>query len=369
MSMRQTCLICARSAPDGNLYCQDLRCQAEMSPRLLAYGEWLGDIEIIRPVVVLRSSVLYEARRRQELLLLKVAHPGYEHTQRLEREAFLLQRIQTKGTSNRHLPTLKAPYVNVTVAERPYGRISLGDQLIYFCIFEHFPGEPLSDLLLKQPQPWLYHAGWIAIALTSAVSVLHNQRCLHVALTPKAILVHFDEQNNIPQVLLFDLGILWDVANNKSFAQHWYASVVPPAYIAPELIEPIRDLPGYSADIYGIGLIFYELLMGQPAFYSRRQSDSTIYQAVHKGVEQPLSRAQDVEKATQVLEKMLSLRPTERHANATLLAQDLIALFGSIPEPRRRLIPGMERAMIIVLVLLGIAFATALISTFVGFII
>ncbi|RRR68754.1 MAG: hypothetical protein EI684_17130 [Candidatus Viridilinea halotolerans] len=364
--MRQTCLICAHHAPDGNLFCQDIRCQAEMAPRILAYGEWLGDIEIIRPVVVLRSSVLYEARRQQELLLLKVAHPGQEHTQRLEREAKFLHEVQTKGTANRHLPVLRPPFVNVQLAERPYGRIALDDQLLYFCLFEHFAGEPLGDLLLKQPQPWLYHAGWITIALTSAISVMHNRRHLHLALTPKAVLVRFDAKTNLPQVLLCDLGAVYDAGESKSLEQHWYPAVVPPAYTAPELIAPVRERPVYPADVYGLGLIFYELLIGQPAFYSRRQSDAEIYAAVQHGLQKPLSRSQDVEKVTQVLERMLSLRAVERHSDAASLAQELITLFGPIPETPRRLVPGMERAMLVALVVLAIAFATALAATFIG---
>jgi serine/threonine protein kinase len=364
--MRQNCLICARSAPDGNLFCQDIRCQAELSPRILAYGEWLGDLEIVRPIVVLRSAVLYEARRQHESLLLKVAHPGTEHTQRLEREAFLLQEMQQKRTRNRYLPLLLPPNINVTIADRPYGRIALGDQLLYFCLFEHFGGEPLSDLLLKQPQPWLYHAGWIASALASALAALHHHRRLHLALTPRSALVRFDEKSNLPQVMLIDLGVLWDAADSTGFVDHWYPAVVPPAYTAPELIAPISGRPGYPADAYGVGLVLYEMLMGHPAFYARRQSDAEIYAAVQRGLNTPLSRAQDVEKATQVVERALNLRPSERPASAETLAQELIALFGPVPEPPRRLVPGMERAMLVALIILAVAFASALAATIIG---
>ena len=64
--MKQVCLLCERTSPDNNLYCQETYCPAEMSPNILDYGEWLGDIEIVKPVMILRSAVLYEATHQNQ---------------------------------------------------------------------------------------------------------------------------------------------------------------------------------------------------------------------------------------------------------------------------------------------------------------
>ncbi len=364
--MRQTCLICARSAPDGNLFCQDVRCQAEMSPRVLDYGEWLGDIEIVRPIVVLPSAVLYDARRQHEPLLLKVAHPGREHTLRLEREAYLLQQMQVKGTPGQYLPVLKPPHTNVTVAQSPYGRIALGDHLLYFCVFEHFSGEPLRDLLVKNPQPWLYHTGWIAGALATALATLHHQRRLHLALTPDSALVHFDEKPNVPHLLLIDLGAVWDAADAQNFQRDWYPGLVAPAYTAPEIIPPAVGLPAYAADVYGAGLTLYEMLMGQPAFERRYQNEAELYAAVRRGAPTSLSRAQDVEKVAQIVTRAISLRPAERQASAEALAKELAGLFGPAPAAPKSMLPSKETAMLVAVIVLVVAFATALIASGIG---
>lgn len=53
--MKQVCLLCERTALDNNLYCQEIYCPAEKSPNILDYGEWIGDIEIIKPITILRA--------------------------------------------------------------------------------------------------------------------------------------------------------------------------------------------------------------------------------------------------------------------------------------------------------------------------
>ena len=85
--MKRICLMCRRASPDDNLFCQETFCPAEMSPMIFNDGDWLGDIEILRPVAVLRSSALYEAMQAKRRVLLKVAHPGPENKERLKREA------------------------------------------------------------------------------------------------------------------------------------------------------------------------------------------------------------------------------------------------------------------------------------------
>ena len=54
--MKQICLQCGRTSSGGDLFCQETDCPGERSPTILGAGDWFGDIEIIKPVVVLRSA-------------------------------------------------------------------------------------------------------------------------------------------------------------------------------------------------------------------------------------------------------------------------------------------------------------------------
>ena len=86
--MKRICPLCERISQDGNLWCQEQHCPAETSPVIMGYGDFLGDIQVIRLLYVIRTAAIYQAQRGDEQVLLKVAHNGCE--EQLKREAVLL---------------------------------------------------------------------------------------------------------------------------------------------------------------------------------------------------------------------------------------------------------------------------------------
>ena len=230
--MKQVCLQCGRVSAGGDLFCQEIYCPGEMSPTILDAGDWFGDIEIVKPIIVLRSAVLYEAAHQKRRVYLKVAHPGAENKERLKREAEFLQALQMRKLPQPTLPYLLPAYANTTVAVDAYGKTMLRGHLLYFYVFEYFEGEPLRDVLRRNPQLWINHVGWLMASLAATVNYLHAQGRYHYGLSPDSLLVHFDEKQkpSAPRILLFDLGVVTDKAHlNKE----WHAFAVPPAYTAP----------------------------------------------------------------------------------------------------------------------------------------
>ncbi len=329
--MKQVCLTCERTSPDSNLYCQEVYCPAELSPTILDYGEWLGDIEIVTPLVVLRSSVIYEAQHHKESVLLKVAHPGAENTERIKREAQLLKHIQSQAAEF-YLPTLRSPYADATVAGHPYGRAMLRDQLLYFCLYDPFDGESLRDLLTKTPQPWINHVGWLISSLSYTVAFLHSQGMLHGNISPESVLMRFDEQN-VPRILLVDLGVSCTL---KEIKAHWHTAFAHPAYVAPELLRSDMARVSYATDVYGIGLTLYEMLIGKPAFDFKLQSDDAVYDAILNSRRERMNRAEDVADVARIASQAVMHDPEKRFPNAAALEKELIGNFGPVPDKKQR---------------------------------
>ena len=351
--MKQVCLLCQRTSPDSNLYCQETYCPAEMSPNILGYGEWLGDIEIVKAIAVLRSAALYEAMHQGQRVLLKVAHPGRENTERLKREAEFLRDIQLKRDQNEFLPVLLPPYANTTIKVDAYGKAMLGGHLLYFCLFEFVEGEPLRDVLTKHPQLWINHIGWLMISLASATAFVQSKGMFHFGLTPESVLLKFDIKQNVPRILLFDLGIISD---GQNIGHNWHPFAVSPAYTAPELITDSKIRPDYRTDVYGLGLTLYELLVSEPAFHYKLNSDEEVYKAVLRNRRIRMNRVEDVKSVANIALKASDQLPNQRYQNAAEVTQELLAYFGPVPGRKKSRWPKLKTLMVVVGALLTIAF-------------
>jgi serine/threonine protein kinase len=359
--MKQVCLLCERTSIDNNLYCQEIYCPAEMSPIILGYGEYLGNIEIVRPIIVQRASVLYEVRHEKKKVLLKIAHAGPENTERLKREATFLRDLRLKKEQNRYLPAWLPPYEGQAMDAKtdPYGRAMLGGHLLYYYLFEHFPGETLRDVLTKRPQLWVNHLGWIMTDMSSAVAHLQSKGMFHLALGPESILVDFDTDTNIPRILLHDLGIASDL---QTVAANWYPFLVPPAYTAPELMRrPI--VPSYATDVYGLGLTLYELLVGEPCFPFKLRGDDEVYNAVRANMRVRMNRTEDVKAVADIALQAVANEPQVRQQSAADLADQLLKNFSQVPAQKKNRRPSLNTCLIFVISVLAIAFLITFVVT------
>jgi serine/threonine protein kinase len=353
--VRQVCLLCERSAPDRNLYCNAPACTAEQSPLTLDYGERLSDIEIVRLVVVTRTSALYDARQHGRRVLLKVAHPGNENTDRLKREAELLASLQAQRKLPPYLPTLLPPFVGVSIDKQPYGRTMLGEHLLYFCLFAHTPGEPLRAVLTQTPQLWIYHVGWIVQRVGAALAYLQSADVLHLALSPEVVLVQFSERSADPQVLLCDLGV---VARPEEVAQIWQKFALPPtapAYTPAELLDSLPRAD-YRSDVYGLGLLLYELLLGGPAYPYRLRDEDAVRADVRAGRIAPMRRRDDVAPIATLAEQATARDPATRPADVRSFVQQLDQYVVPPARPRSDWWKNPRFILTVVIVLLGAAF-------------
>ncbi len=358
--MKRVCTICQRVSPDGNLWCQEPDCPAGDIPTILDYGEWLGDIEVIRLLRVLRTSAIYEAQRGEEKILLKIAHNGCQD--KLRREARLLADL-AQQRKHAMLPVLLPAYQQADVKQRPYGKTVFRTETKYYEVFEHAEGEFLCDMLLKNPQPWFQHAAWMTISLADALAFMHiRANTLHLNLNPDAILVREDKQG-IPRPLLLDLGLLGALGDPQAIDPDWMRRFAVPAYTPPELIA--QDAPlTYGSDVYELGILLYEMLAGHPAFPFTQRKDEEVRQLVKRGVPEPLARTDLSEEIHAIVHQAVARYPDRRQQDVRVLAKQLRTRFGEVPAERKRSIsrPLMAVGTLVVLMTIILILVTALIG-------
>ncbi len=127
-------------------------------------------------------------------------------------------------------------------------------------ILEFLEGRTLRSVIVEDgKQPWA-EAVRIVSAVASALSAAHGQEpaIIHRDLKPENIMILKDGT-----VKVMDFGIAKMLqAMNQTNTQ----SVGTLQYMSPEQIDA-RTID-HRADLYALGLIFYELLAGKPPFYS-----------------------------------------------------------------------------------------------------
>jgi serine/threonine protein kinase len=362
MANTRFCERCERETLDGNLWCQEVDCPAESGYSTFAYGDYLGDLKVTKLVRVWRSAALYEAERGETTYLLKVAHPGVESADRLKREAVLLQRyspnrIKPGKVLKSFLPTPRA-ILPVPVSpfpsqkSLPYGEITYQGEPRVFSVFEHAGGKLLSDLLLEQPQLWHTQAAWIILTVARALRPIVAANLCHLSLTPEIILVDQDKEGHY-RPLLLDLGLILEPTTN--LAQENWSALFEPAYTPPELLSHTPNgALSLSADVYSLGIIFYEMLSGNSAYETRLLRDDQLKEEITEN-RQPLFLGRpELEHSgvASVVERAVA--GSGRYANLLDFSKALAKIYSSPPRERRPL-PRRTVILIILAVILLLA--------------
>ncbi|HEY8377198.1 MAG TPA: serine/threonine-protein kinase, partial [Nannocystis sp.] len=122
-----------------------------------------------------------------------------------------------------------------------------------FVVMDLLPGESLQQLLLRVgPMPWK-KARAIAHAIAVALEAAHDVGVVHGAVKPTNIFFHGG------LVLLTDFGI-----RTLAGPRDQKALLADAGRLAPE--QARGEEPDARADVYGLGLVLYELVTGRLPF-------------------------------------------------------------------------------------------------------
>lgn len=221
-----------------------------------------------------------------------------------------------------------------------YDLRTAADGTIYM-VMEYVEGHTLDVAIKTRGRFPAAEAFEILTPIMSVLDTAHSMGVVHRDLKPENIMIGKAE-NGPPVVKLLDLGIakLREIAgteNSGNTALTMAGQVLgTPYYMSPEQWGEIpRDgnveIDG-RADIYSLGLVFYEMIMGRRCF-----SGNTLHELRREHVQtrpKPLHEVvSDVPRAfSDAIERATAKDRADRQASAAMLASELQAALESAPK-------------------------------------
>jgi serine/threonine protein kinase len=201
---------------------------------------------------------VYEAEHIEigKRVALKILHPAYSQTpdlvERLRREARAASRI-----GHPHV-------VDVTDS----GTTEDGS---FFFVMEYLEGRELGEIVFEEKGLDVWRAVGIAQQICRALQAAHNAGVIHRDLKPENVLIiRRDDQDDFVKVL--DFGIAKNLTdqddeirgNPRRKLTNPGVAMGTPEYMAPE--QAAGSPADARSDIYALGGVLYEMLVGRSAF-------------------------------------------------------------------------------------------------------
>jgi eukaryotic-like serine/threonine-protein kinase len=288
---------------------------------ILPRGSVVGRYRILDVLGSGGMGVVYRAEQDtpKRIVALKLVHPRLsapDALRRFEHEAEVLGRLQHPGIAQIH---------EAGIATTPFGRVP-------FFAMELVDGVPLTRFADEHA---LDVKGRLALAarLCDAVQHAHQQGVIHRDLKPDNILVTHEGQ---PKVLDFGVARVTD-ADLTTVQTDIGQLIGTLPYMSPEQATGDPAALDTRSDVYGLGVVLYELLAGRRPY---DVADLMLHEAVRLIREQaprPLSSVNrrlrgDIET---IVGTALAKSPERRYGSASALAADIRRYLSSEPITAR----------------------------------
>ncbi len=266
-----------------------------------------GSYRVLKPIGTGGMGEVYEAEhtRLPRHFAVKVLRcsPDSGALGRFQQEAEITSRLV-------HPHIVEVVDCNVTEDQQPY------------LVMELLEGETLGDRLTRQRRLPPAELARIAAQIGSALAAAHAKGVVHRDLKPQNIFLARTPDGET-SVKILDFGV--SKLQGSSGLTQENVVVGSPRYMAPEQALGRNDELDARADIFALGVIFYEAILGERPFTAR-----TDVEVMHQVVFEDPPRANLIdptvpEGVAQVIARAMAKAPSDRYQSVVALVSDLEA--------------------------------------------
>lgn len=182
-----------------------------------------------------------------------------------------------------------------------------------YIVMEYFPGRSLRDYITNRVQTSLDDKINIITQIGHALASVHEKNILHRDIKPDNILI-----NDKLKVKITDFGVCHLPTSDLTMTAELIGS---PAYMAPEYLR--YGQTGKFMDIYALGIVTYELMVGKKPFDADSISELIKKVFYEKPVAPDKLLAAFPQRLQDILAKMIRKNPARRYQDASELLLDL----------------------------------------------
>jgi serine/threonine protein kinase len=284
------------------------------APALGTKVRYFGDYQLLEEIARGGMGIVYKARQLSlnRVVALQLVLSGQfaseEEVERFRREA--------EAAANLDHPNI--------VAIHEVGQHE-GQQ--YFSM-AYVEGRSLAEIIRKSPLSPVQAARYVE-TVARAVEYAHQQGTLHRDLKPANILIDRDVQPRIP-----DFGLARRVEADSELTNSGQI-LGSPSYMPPEQASAEHGTVGPSSDVYALGAVLYDRVIGRPPFQAETPPD-TLPRVLGSEPASPRSLNPSVPRDLETIcLKCLEKEPKNRYLTARELAEELRRLLNGEPIQAR----------------------------------
>ncbi len=187
-----------------------------------------------------------------------------------------------------------------------------------FLVMEFLDGHPLADLVAEEgqlPVPWVAAIG---AQMADALAAAHVAGVVHRDLKPRNVMV---TRGGAVKVLDFGIGRIVDDPDGTKLTSTG-VTVGTARYMAPEQFE--GSLVTQAADLYALGCMLHEMLLGNPPFMGNTAFDFRDKHVNQEPTPVRLLRSDVPEALARLVDRLLAKNPADRPADAVAVRDALL---------------------------------------------
>ncbi len=188
---------------------------------------------------------------------------------------------------------------------------------LLFYVMPYVEGESLADRLRRETQLSVDDAIHITVQVAGALAHAHDHGIVHRDIKPENILL------SGRNALIADFGIARALESGEARLTETGLMVGTPQYVSPEQSSGQYNVDGRS-DIYSLGCVLYEMLIGAPPFTGPTVSVVLARHAVEQVPQIHAIRDTVPESVDRALHRALAKTPADRFASASDFADALL---------------------------------------------